>query len=226
MAHHSVRRGPRCRADHTPFTVTLGTVTPVPVTDCRVPVTHRALGKCWWALPSCSPQGQTPLFPVHAEQRSFSLRSTGVGGGVTHSSGTLTLARWDSVGSGRRWTPALCPSRFTDHPAAARRPWAPARPRPVPTRSTGAPGAPCAFPPCVGGSGDQSLPAPPGRESHGAPERGRLCRLRPAPGGGEAGSGFQSPSPPAGWMGRRPPMRREKRLALTFLAFWMSCCSI
>lgn len=225
MAHHSVRRGPRCGADHTPFMVTLGTVTPVPVTDCRVPVTHRALGKCWWALRSCSPQGQTPLFPVHAEQRSFSLRSTGVGGGVTHSSGTLTLARWDSVGSGRRWTPALCPSRFTDHPAAAGRPWAPARPRPVPTRSTRAPGA--LRLPSLRGWVRGPVTASASRER--ITQCSGAGKALPAPSRTRGWGGrksVRSPSPRAGWMGRRPPMRREKRLALTFLAFWTSCCSI
>lgn len=212
MARHSVRRGPRRGADQTPFTATLGTATLIPVTDCRVPVPHQASGKCSWAPCSCSLPGQAVLCPRRATEaeprRPASLRSTGGGGGVVTPAGTLTLARRSSVVSGLSWTPALCPSGSPSTPLLRGRQWAPALPRPVPTPSTCAPGAPSTLPPCVGGSGDRSLPAPPGGESHGAPR-----------GEGSASSVRHqgSPSPGAGWMGR-PPLQRENRLALTF------CC--
>lgn len=173
MACHSVRRGPRRGADQTPFTATLGTATLIPVTDCRVPVPHQASGKCSWAPCSCSLPGQAVLCPRRATEaeprRPASLRSTGGGGGVVTPAGTLTLARRRSVVSGLSWTPALCPSGSPSTPLLRGRQWAPALPRPVPTPSTCAPGAPSTLPPCVGGSGDRSLPAPPGGESHGAP---------------------------------------------------------
>lgn len=102
MARHSIRRGPRCGADQTPFTATLGTATLIPVTDCRVPVPHQALGKCSWAPCSCSLPGQAVLCPRRATEaeprRPASLRSTGGGGGVVTPAGTLTLAR------GARWS--------------------------------------------------------------------------------------------------------------------------
>lgn len=153
------------------------------------------------------PRSGAQLSVVVSHQRDTDTRPVGLGG----------------LRSG--WTPTFCPSRFTVHPLLRGRQWAPALPRPVPTCSTCAPEAPCAFPSCVGGSGDRSLPAPPGRESHCALERRRLCQLHLAPGvkRQEVGSRVsltqcwvdgppRHGTPP-------PPIWREKRLALTFLAF-------
>lgn len=228
MAHHSVHRGPCCRADQTPFTVTLGTATLIPVTGCRVPVTHQALGKCSWALCSRTPH-ETRLCSVHMEKRRLGKRGRPRSGAqlsvvVSHQRDADTrLVGLGGLRSG--WTPALCPSRFTVHLLLRGHQWAPALPGPVPTCSTCAPGAPCAFPPCVGGSGDRSLPAPPRRESHCALERRRFCQLHLAPGAErqEVGSRVSLTQCWVDGPPRRhphpPPVWREKRLALTFLAF-------